>query len=382
MGLFSNNKKLCPICGNPTPRLLPTKIDGQPICKECDSKIDLPAGAVNQMSLTDFKKYLVDFQDNQALQAEFTTTYRFNIGFWGCSVFLDETHGLFRMKEDSGWVFQGKELKSFRISEDRSPLFESGSGTLKCTASDVPARVNAMADTIARFHMEKQEFERREAMEGLHRCMDETNEERRERERTNDLYRPRFDVPAPVKEFRVELTLDHPYWKSFDEKISAPEFDRDYPRAEDYLRTYREQTEELHLLASKLMRMIDPNAGETRIGGGAQSVQAAQPTVTLPTDAVSEIQKYKALLDAGVNEMRQWASLRVTCPYSLYDRVRLEAEKLGAVLENTDYGADITLALLLPEEAAEPFAQTLRELSAGRLVPEKVGSVFRGVLRK
>ena len=275
MGLFSNNKKLCPICGNPTPRLLPTKIDGQPICKECDSKIDLPAGAVNQMSLTDFKKYLVDFQDNQALQAEFTTTYRFNIGFWGCSVFLDET-------------------------EDRSPLFESGSGTLKCTVSDVPARVNAMADTIARFHMEKQEFERREAMEGLHRCMDETNEERRERERTNDLYRPRFDVPAPVKEFRVELTLDHPYWKSFDEKISAPEFDRDYPRAEDYLRTYREQTEELHLLASKLMRMIDPNAGETRIGGGAQSVQTAQPTVTLPTDAVSEIQKYKALLDAGV----------------------------------------------------------------------------------
>ena len=89
-----------------------------------------------------------------------------------------------------------------------------------------------------------------------------------------------------------------------------------------------------------------------------------------------------ALLDAGVNEMRQWASLRVTCPYSLYDRVRLEAEKLGAVFENTDYGADITLALLLPEEAAEPFAQTLRELSAGRRVPEKVGSVFRGDLRK
>ena len=42
-----------------------------------------------------------------------------------------------------------------------------------------------------------------------------------------------------------------------------------------------------------------------------------------------------ALLDAGVNEMRQWASLRVTCPYSLYDRVRLEAEKRGAVFEST-----------------------------------------------
>lgn len=48
MGLFSNKKKLCPICGNPTPRLLPTKIEGEAICKECDAKVDLPAGAHQQ----------------------------------------------------------------------------------------------------------------------------------------------------------------------------------------------------------------------------------------------------------------------------------------------------------------------------------------------
>ena len=90
----------------------------------------------------------------------------------------------------------------------------------------------------------------------------------------------------------------------------------------------------------------------------------------------------EALCDAGVNEMRQWASLRVQTPYNLYDRVRLEAEKLGAVFENTDYGAEITLSLLLPEETLEGFAAALRELSAGRLVPEKNGSVFRGVLQK
>ena len=90
----------------------------------------------------------------------------------------------------------------------------------------------------------------------------------------------------------------------------------------------------------------------------------------------------EALCDAGVNEMRQWASLRVQTPYNLYDRVRLEAEKLGAVFENTDYGAEITLSLLLPEETLKGFAAALRELSAGRLVPEKNGSVFRGVLRK
>ena len=52
------------------------------------------------------------------------------------------------------------------------------------------------------------------------------------------------------------------------------------------------------------------------------------------------------------------------------------------MFENTDYGAEITLSLLLPEETLEGFAAALRELSAGRLVPEKNGSVFRGVLRK
>ena len=45
MGLFTNNKKLCPICGNPTPRLLATKVEDVPLCKECAAKIDLPDGA-------------------------------------------------------------------------------------------------------------------------------------------------------------------------------------------------------------------------------------------------------------------------------------------------------------------------------------------------
>ena len=110
MGLFSNKKKLCPICGNPTPRLLPTKIEGEAICKECDAKVDLPAGAINSMSLTDFKQYLAAFEENQVLQQEFHETYRFNIGFWGCTVYVDEEHGLFRMKDGAGWAFQGKDI--------------------------------------------------------------------------------------------------------------------------------------------------------------------------------------------------------------------------------------------------------------------------------
>ncbi len=51
------------------------------------------------------------------------------------------------------------------------------------------------------------------------------------------------------------------------------------PRTEDYLKSYREQTEELHLLAAKLMHMIAPGAGETQSGfGWVRSMQMdAQP---------------------------------------------------------------------------------------------------------
>lgn len=238
MGAFSDNKENCPVCEH-----------------------------VNERPLTESEPHAAALQENQALQATFQSTYCFRADQGDGPLFLDEEHGLLRVGED-GWVLGGKALRSFRISEDGAPLFESGIGILKCTVSDVPDRVNVMAAEITRFHLECQKFERWEAMDGLHRAGTESSEERRERERTNDLRRPRFDVPAPVREFRVELTLDHPYRTAFDARIAAPAFDRNYPRTEDYLKSYRGQTEELHLLAAKLMHMIAPGAGETQSGFG------------------------------------------------------------------------------------------------------------------
>ena len=149
--------------------------------------------------------------------------------------------------------------------------------------------------------------QRREAMEDLRNCMDESSEERRERQRTSNLYRPRFEASAPVQKFRIEIILDHPYWQKIEDEFSGPEFDRDYPRAEDYLKSYREQTEELHLLASKLMYMMDPNAGEVHLNSSA-AAQAAQSGPAAPVDAVNEIQRYKALLDAGVLTEEEFAA--------------------------------------------------------------------------
>lgn len=300
MGLFTNKKKLCPICGNPTPRLFPQKFEDQPICKECEKKIDLPNGAENNMTLSDFRQYLAAYEENQALWPVFHTTHRYCFGFSSDSLLLDEDNGLIRLKDTgSGWVIEKQYLKSFRIFEDDNPLFESGDGTLKCYPSDIPNRVNELVPFISQFYLQKQEYERQEQREAaLHRGK-ETDEERRERERISNMYRPHFDAPNLFQGFRVEITFDHPYWTSFENTINGPTFDDTYPDADEYMKHYQEEAGELYVLATKLMHMIDPAAGETQIGAAAEpaaGVAAAAP----PVDAVAEIKKYKELMDQGI----------------------------------------------------------------------------------
>ena len=86
-----------------------------------------------------------------------------------------------------------------------------------------------------------------------------------------------------------------------------------------------------------------------------------------------------ALDDAGISELRPWSVLRLDCPYALFERVKLELEKRGGVVTNSEYGAQIALTAALPEPEEAVFAKALQELSAGSLVPEKTGTELRGV---
>ena len=86
-----------------------------------------------------------------------------------------------------------------------------------------------------------------------------------------------------------------------------------------------------------------------------------------------------ALDNAGTSELRPWSVLRLDCPYALFERVKLEAEKRGGLLRDTDYGAQIAMTALLPEPEEAAFTLALRELSAGSLRPERTGTELRGV---
>ena len=83
-----------------------------------------------------------------------------------------------------------------------------------------------------------------------------------------------------------------------------------------------------------------------------------------------------ALADAGVNQMNQWVSLRVACPYNLYDRVKLLIEGHEGRIESSDYGAAVTLTFLLPVQKTADFSTALTELSGGQLSVEEVEQRF------
>lgn len=84
-----------------------------------------------------------------------------------------------------------------------------------------------------------------------------------------------------------------------------------------------------------------------------------------------------ALDAAGISRVSLWTLWDVPCTYPLLERVKLELTAAGAIVENADYGADITLLAAFPQGGAERFAPRLTELSAGALSMEKRGEDFR-----
>lgn len=84
-----------------------------------------------------------------------------------------------------------------------------------------------------------------------------------------------------------------------------------------------------------------------------------------------------ALVEAGVSVERRWNRILVPASYSLYERIRLETEKAGGVVEDTDFGADVMLTVVVPEERSREYLTRLVEISNGKVEGEELEQVFR-----
>ena len=297
MGLFTNNKKLCPICGSPTPRLLAAAIEGQNLCKECAAKLNLPDGVQETITVDEFREYINCHDANKPLRDSFTETYRYNFGFFKGALRLDLDHQLLRLGDsDAAFAMEPANVKSFRILEDGNVLYEGEKGNFRSYKSDMKERLKELKPRIDEYKMLRHEYE---IMEEMQRNREQMSG-KEDRDFRDWIMEPDFNVPNPVEKFAVEITLDHPYWSGFYKETGAPKFDTEHPSTIDYLDDYTQKTEELHALAQNLMQIIDPQAQEKVLDPNAPTQSAPQAAPVQTEDPTVALPKYKALLDAGV----------------------------------------------------------------------------------
>ena len=80
---------------------------------------------------------------------------------------------------------------------------------------------------------------------------------------------------------------------------------------------------------------------------------------------------------AGKSMKRVWSVLYVPCPYTFYERVKLEVAAWGGVIRDTQFGAEVELEILVPEAQAEPFLAKLIDMSAANVEGMETGKEYR-----
>ena len=80
---------------------------------------------------------------------------------------------------------------------------------------------------------------------------------------------------------------------------------------------------------------------------------------------------------AGKSMKRVWTVLYLPCPYSWYERVKLETESFGGIIRSTDFGSEVELELLFPEAKAPEFLEKLTDMTAGTVEAMETGTEYR-----
>jgi len=86
-----------------------------------------------------------------------------------------------------------------------------------------------------------------------------------------------------------------------------------------------------------------------------------------------------ALDAAGISVVRRWISVDVPCTYAQFETVRREVPTFSGLVANIDYGANILISALLPEEQARDFAAHILDISAGTIKVSETGEEFKDI---
>ena len=80
---------------------------------------------------------------------------------------------------------------------------------------------------------------------------------------------------------------------------------------------------------------------------------------------------------AGKSMKRVWSVLYVPCPYTFYERVKLEVEAFGGIIRDTQFGAEVELEILVAEGETGAFLEKLTDMTAGTVEGMEIAKEYR-----
>ena len=80
---------------------------------------------------------------------------------------------------------------------------------------------------------------------------------------------------------------------------------------------------------------------------------------------------------AGKSMKRVWSVLYIPCPYTFYERVKLEVEAFEGVIRDTQFAAEVELEILVAQPKAQAFLDKILDMTSGTVEGLETAQEYR-----
>jgi hypothetical protein len=236
MSLFKNEKTPCLICGNPTPKIYPTMIEDQPICRECEKLISMEDHLMALLTINRLRAHLKYREKNSNMHAGFVETRKASCEMRNRTICIDDVHRLWYIKDKVNEpIFRFVDLMGFTLLEDSHILQRGNAKGIETFPSIVESE--ELDDLI---HPAQK-------LNGLLMC-----KSYKDKASINNSYEQK--IKGLVKTIRLEIEVNNIYWQKLKLNFNAPDvIDHDINR---FIIDYRSKLAEIQEIAQSLMTLF------------------------------------------------------------------------------------------------------------------------------
>ena len=80
---------------------------------------------------------------------------------------------------------------------------------------------------------------------------------------------------------------------------------------------------------------------------------------------------------AGKSMKRVWSVVYLPCPYTFYERVKLEVAAFGGIIRDTQFGAEVELEILVAAPQMQTFLDRITDMTSGTVEGMEIGQEYR-----